>query len=36
MKRLKCHCGSIEANINIKGDLEKILIKNENYFNKDK
>ena len=25
MKRLKCHCGSIEANIYIKGDIEKIL-----------
>ena len=25
MKKLKCHCGSIEANINVAENLEKIL-----------
>ena len=25
MKKLKCHCGEIEAEINIKDNLEKIL-----------
>ena len=25
MKKLKCHCGSIEANINVPENLEKIL-----------
>ena len=25
MKKLKCHCGSVEAEINVDGDLEKIV-----------
>ena len=25
MKKLKCHCGAIEANINVSEDFEKIL-----------
>ena len=25
MKKLKCHCGAIEAEINIQGNLEKLL-----------
>ena len=25
MKKLKCHCGSVEAEINVDGDLEKII-----------
>ena len=25
MKKLKCHCGAIEAQINIQGNLEKFL-----------
>ena len=25
MKKLTCHCGSVEAEININGDLEKML-----------
>ena len=25
MKKLSCHCGAVQAEINIKGDLEKII-----------
>ena len=25
MKLLKCHCGAVEAQINVEGSLEKIL-----------
>ena len=25
MKKLKCHCGAVEADINISGDLEKVV-----------
>ena len=25
MKKLRCHCGSVEAKINIEGDVKKIL-----------
>ena len=25
MKKLKCHCGAVEAEINLDGDFQKIL-----------
>jgi len=25
MKKLKCHCGAIEAQINVQGNLEKFI-----------
>ena len=25
MKKLTCHCGAVEAEINISGDLEKVV-----------
>ena len=25
MKKLKCHCGEVEAEINLDGDLQKVL-----------
>ena len=28
MKKLTCHCGEVEAEINIDGDLEKIVKSN--------
>mgnify|MGYP000153281899 CR=1 FL=1 len=32
MKKLKCHCGSVEAEINVDGDLEKIVTEVRDVF----